>query len=46
VRCPGHTIHFMRLGYKEYLHRVVKLTGPNLSAREVKEKYDNWRPYY
>ena len=45
VRCPRHTIHFMRFGYEEYIKRVLKLSGlKELTKLEVK-KYETWTPY-
>ena len=45
VRCPRHTIHFMRFGYEKYIERVLKLSGlKELTKLEVK-KYETWTPY-
>jgi len=42
VRCPGHTIQFMRYEYGDYVRRVVELSGRG--RLEVKN-YASWRPY-
>jgi len=43
VRCAGHTIHFMRFGYGEYIRQVLDLA--DLTERGDLERYASWTPY-
>ena len=43
VRCPGHTIQFMRFGYGEYVERVLELAG--VTRKLEMEEYEPWDPY-
>ena len=44
VRCPGHTIHFLRYGYAEYIKTVLGFLNINPSLIDW-NKYDTWNPY-
>ena len=44
VRCPGHTIHFLRYGYAEYVKTVLGFLNINPSLIDW-NKYDTWNPY-
>jgi len=41
VRCPGHTIHFLRFDYFSYTGKILRLADIELSRLEVKT-YDPW----
>ena len=43
VRCPGHTIQYMRFGYVEYVGQVLELAG--LTRKQTMEEYETWTPY-
>lgn len=43
VRCPGHTIQYMRFGYVEYVEQVLELAG--LTRKQNMEEYEAWTPY-
>ena len=43
VRCPGHTIQYMRFGYVEFVERVLELAG--LTRMQNVEEYESWTPY-
>jgi hypothetical protein len=49
VRCPGHAIHFIEFGYKEYdeyVRRVLKLGGVNFeSVVKGVKKHGSWNPW-
>jgi hypothetical protein len=44
VRCPGHTIQFLRYGYTAYINKILELLNLNINDLEWK-KYENWTPY-
>ena len=46
MRCPGHTIHFLRFDYAFFVRQVLELAGVNFKEllKEVKE-YESWTPY-
>jgi len=44
VRCPGHTIHFLRFDYSKYIQRVLELLDIEKEKIDFK-KYERWNPY-
>ena len=44
VRCPGHTIQFLRYDYTEYVRRALELAEVNLERLKLRE-YERWTPY-
>ena len=44
VRCPGHTIQFLRYDYAEYVRRALELAEVNLERLKLRE-YERWTPY-
>lgn len=44
VRCPGHTIHFLRFDYSVYVSKIFELLDINPSKVDF-SKYEKWNPY-
>jgi len=46
VRCPGHTIQFMRFVYAEYIRQVLEFSthGQIDNLMEI-GKHETWSPY-
>jgi len=43
VRCPGHTIHFMGIGYEIFMERLIELDG--IQQLEDWKPHESWSPY-
>jgi len=44
VRCPGHTIQFLKYGYKEYIKTVLGFLNIDPSLIDWR-KLEFWNPY-
>ena len=44
VRCPAHTIQFLRYDYTEYVSRALELAEVNLERLKLRD-YERWTPY-
>ena len=42
VRYPGHTIHFMRYGYENFIERLIELA--RIQQPEDWKPYESWNP--
>jgi hypothetical protein len=44
VRCPGHTIHFLRYDYSKYTSKILELL--DIDPKKIDfSKYENYHPY-
>lgn len=44
VRCPGHTIHFLRYDYSKYISKIFEILDIDPSKVDF-SKYDKYHPY-
>ena len=44
VRCPGHTIHFLKYDYSKYTSKIFKLLDIDPSLVDF-SKYETYHPY-